>query len=132
MAARTMVQSFDWRTLQVIQKEAPEIRTMYLSSPRTLKPEAEGKPSPWLAGFAPESHGGTVPKAVKAAGGKIWAPNQTYLTPELLAEARALGIVVIPWTVNDPAMMVKLLDMGVDGIISDRPDLVKEELARRK
>lgn len=132
MAARTMVQSFDWRTLQVIQKEAPEIRTMYLSSPRTLKPEADGKPSPWLAGFAPESHGGTVPKAVHAAGGKIWAPNQTYLTPELLAEARALGIVVIPWTVNDPAMMAKLLDMGVDGIISDRPDLVKEALARRK
>ncbi len=132
MAARTMVQSFDWRTLQVIQKEAPEIRTMYLSSPRTLKAEADGRPSPWLAGFAPESHGGTVPKAVKAAGGRIWAPNQTYLTPELLAEARALGIVVIPWTVNDPAMMAKLLDMGVDGIISDRPDLVKEELARRK
>ncbi|MGE0355701.1 MAG: glycerophosphodiester phosphodiesterase [Burkholderiales bacterium] len=132
MAARTMVQSFDWRTLQVIQKEAPEIRTMYLSSPRTLKAEADGKPSPWLAGFAPESHGGTVPRAVKAAGGRIWAPNQTYLTPELLAEARALGIVVIPWTVNDPKMMAKLLDMGVDGIISDRPDLVKEELARRR
>ena len=85
-----MIQSFDWRTLQVVQKEAPEIRTMYLSSPRTLKPEADGKPSPWLAGFAPEQHG-SVPKAVKAAGGKIWAPNQTYLTPELLAEARALG-----------------------------------------
>lgn len=132
MAERTMVQSFDWSTLQVIQKEAPEIRTMYLSSPRTLKPEADGRPSPWLAGFAPEAHGGTVPKAVKAAGGRIWAPNQTYLTPELLAEARSLGITVIPWTVNDPAMMAKLLDMGVDGIISDRPDLVKLERAKRK
>ncbi len=132
MAERTMIQSFDWRTLQVVQKEAPEIRTMYLSSPRTLKPEADGKPSPWLAGFAPELHGGSVPKAVKAAGGKIWAPNQTYLTPELLAEARTLGIVVIPWTVNNPAMMVKLLDMGVDGIISDRPDLVQAEIRKRK
>ena len=129
MAARTMVQSFDWRTLQVIQKEAPEIRTMYLSSPRTIKGEA-GKPSPWLAGFAIEAHG-SVPRAVKAAGGKIWAPNQTYLTPELLAEARSLGIVVIPWTVNDPAMMDKLLGMGVDGIISDRPDIVKERLKAR-
>lgn len=132
MAERTMIQSFDWRTLQVVQKVAPEIRTMYLSSPRTLKPEADGKPSPWLAGFAPELHGGSVPKAVKAAGGKIWAPNQTYLTPELLAEARTLGIVVIPWTVNNPAMMVKLLDMGVDGIISDRPDLVQAELKKRR
>jgi glycerophosphoryl diester phosphodiesterase len=37
MARRTMVQSFDWSTLQVIQKEAPEIRTMYLTSPGTLQ-----------------------------------------------------------------------------------------------
>lgn len=129
MAGRTMIQSFDWRTLQVVQKEAPEIRTMYLSSPRTLKADG-GKPSPWLAGFTPEDHG-SVPRAVKAAGGKIWAPNQTFLTPELLAEARGLGIIVIPWTVNDPAMMDKLLDMGVDGIISDRPDIVQERIKQR-
>lgn len=132
MATRTMVQSFDWSTLQQIQKEAPEIRTMYLSSPRTLAITAGGAPSPWLAGFNPEQHGGSVPKAVKAANGKIWAPNQTYLTPALLAEARALGIIVIPWTVNETAMMNKLLDMGVDGIISDRPDLVQIELKKRK
>ncbi|HET7728446.1 MAG TPA: glycerophosphodiester phosphodiesterase [Usitatibacter sp.] len=130
MARRTMVQSFDWSTLQVIQKEAPEIRTMYLTSPRTLAPY-QGAPSPWLAGFTPERHG-SVPKAVHAAGGRIWAPNQTYITPALLAEARALGIIVIPWTVNDVAMINKLLDMGVDGIISDRPDLVIEERRKRK
>lgn len=129
MAKRTMVQSFDWRTLQVIQKEAPEIRTMYLTSPSTVAPD-KGEVSPWLAGFDPQKLG-SVPKAVKAAGGAIWAPNQTYLTPELLAEARGLGIVVIPWTVNDLPMIGKLIDMGVDGIISDRPDLVKAELQRR-
>ena len=50
----------------------------------------------------------------------------------MLAEARALGIAVIPWTVNDPAMMAKLIDMGVDGIISDRPDLVQIELRKRR
>ena len=132
MAARTMVQSFDWRTLQLIQKEAPEIRTMYLTSPATLRPSADGNPSPWLAGFNPERHGGSVPKTVKAANGKIWAPNQTYLTPALLAEAHSLGMVVIPWTVNDPSVMNKLLDMGVDGIISDRPDLVQIEQLKRK
>jgi len=130
MAKRTMVQSFDWRTLQVIQKEAPEIRTMYLSSPRTIARVDATTPSPWVAGFWPDVHG-SVPRAVKAAGGKIWAPNQTYLTPELLAEARSLGITVIPWTVNDPAMMDKLLGMGVDGIISDRPDLVQERIKMR-
>ena len=132
MQHRLMIQSFDWSTLQVVQREAPEIRTMYLSSPRTLMPAADGKPSPWLAGFAPELHGGSVPQAVHAAGGRIWAPNQTYLTAALLAEARSLGIVVIPWTVNETSMMVKLLDMGVDGIISDRPDLVQLELKKRK
>ena len=132
MADRTMVQSFDWSTLQVIQKEAPEIRTMYLTSPQTLKRSGYAEYSPWLAGFAPELHGDSVPRAVHAAGGRIWAPNYTFLTPAMLAEAHALGIVVIPWTVNEPAMIVKLLDMGVDGIISDRPDLVQIEVRKRR
>ena len=135
MARRMMIQSFDWRTLQVIQREAPEIRTMYLTSPRTLSAAkgADGSAgaSPWLAGFDPSRYGGSVPRAVHAAGGRIWAPNQTFLTPALLQEARALGIKVIPWTVNNPSMMAKLLDMGVDGIISDRPDLVRDEMKKR-
>jgi glycerophosphoryl diester phosphodiesterase len=133
MERRTMVQSFDWRTLQVIQKEAPEIRTMYLSTPRTLAPAGRGRPSPWVAGFAPELQwNSSVPKAIHAAGGRIWGPHHEFLTPEQLAEARALGIKVIPWTINDPAMMAKLIDMGVDGIISDRPDLVQIELRKRR
>ena len=132
MQGRTMVQSFDWRTLQQVQRDAPEIRTLYLSSPRTLARAADGGPSPWLAGFDADKHGGSVPQAVHAAGGRIWAPNQTYLTPELRAQAKALGIRVIPWTVNDPKVMNKLLDMQVDGIISDRPDLVQIELRKRK
>ena len=132
MARRTMVQSFDWRTLQVVQQAAPEIRTLYLTSPRTLARAADGSASPWLAGFEPERHGGSVPKAVHAAGGRLWAPNHTFLTPALRAEARALGIKVIPWTVNEPAMINKLLDLQVDGIISDRPDVVQTELRKRK
>jgi len=132
MQARTIIQSFDWRTLQVVQKEAPEIRTLYLSSPRTLARLGDGGPSPWLAGFDLDRHGGSAPKAVHAAGGRIWGPNQTYLTPAMRAEAKALGVRVIPWTVNEPAMMNKLLDMNVDGIISDRPDLVQLELRKRR
>lgn len=132
IASRMTIQSFDWRTLQVVQKEAPEIRTLYLSSPRTLAAGANGAPSPWLAGFALEAHGNSVPRAVHAAGGRFWAPNQTYLTPALLAEARALGIRVIPFTVNEPAMIDKLLDMGVDGLITDYPDRVRSALDRRR
>ncbi len=131
MAERTMVQSFDWSTLQQVQREAPEIRTMYLSSPRTIAPQGQ-QASPWVAGFDPRAHGDSVPRAVKAAGGRIWAPNHTYLTEARLAEARSLGLTVIPWTVNDVGTINKLLDMGVDGIISDRPDLVIRERAKRK
>ena len=132
MAERTMVQSFYWDTLQIIQKEAPEIRTMYLNNERTVAARKGPGGSPWLAGFDPSAHGNSLPKAVKAAGGRIWAPAYQTLTAEALAEARSLGITVIPWTVNDVATINMLLDMGVDGIISDRPDLVIQERAKRK
>ncbi len=132
MAERTMVQSFYWRTLQLIQKEAPEIRTMYLNNARSVAARRGPGGSPWLAGFDPDSHGGSLPRAVKAAGGRIWAPDHATLTPELLDEARKLGLSVIPWTVNDPDTIRRLLDMGVDGIISDRPDLVQQQLRARK
>jgi len=68
---------------------------------------------------------------VKAAGGDIWAPYFGDLDSAKLAEAKALGVRVIPWTVNDPAQIAKLLEMRVDGIISDRPDRVREEMKRR-
>lgn len=131
MATRTMVQSFDWSTLQLIQKEAPEIRTMYLTNTRSVAASGIAA-SPWLAGFDPMRHGNSIPRTVKAAGGTIWAPDKATLTPALLAEARSLGMIVIPWTVNDAATINRLLDMGVDGIISDRPDLVAAERAKRK
>lgn len=144
MADRATIQSFDWRTLQVVQKEAPEIATVYLTarqrfldtvctgakagSPTTTP--AECGPSPWTAGFQLRDHG-SVAKMVKAAGGAIWSPEFRDLDAAALGEARALGLKVVVWTVNDPAQVAKLLEMGVDGIISDRPDLVRAEMAKR-
>jgi glycerophosphoryl diester phosphodiesterase len=46
-------------------------------------------------------------------------------------EAKALGLTVLAWTVNDPARMAQVMDMGVDGIVTDRPDLLREEMRRR-
>jgi glycerophosphoryl diester phosphodiesterase len=130
--------------LQVVRKEAPEIRTVYLTIRRQgldnmctgaakAKPQAppsECEASPWTAGFQLREHG-SVAKMVKAAGGDIWSPYFRDLDAEQLREARALGLRVIPWTVNNPPDIAKVLDLGVDGIISDRPDRVREEMQRR-
>lgn len=133
VAARTTIQSFDWRTLAVVQAEAPEIATVYLSAQqRWLDNIAAGLPagSAWTAGVQYSQHG-SVPKMVKAAGGKVWSPYFGDLNAGLLAEARALGLPVVVWTVNAPADIARMLDLGVDGIISDRPDLVRAEMQRR-
>jgi glycerophosphoryl diester phosphodiesterase len=129
---RVMIESFDWRTLLLVQKQAPEIPTVYLT--QVQQPEENiylDKSSPWTAGFDPMKYGGSVPRAVKAAGGKIWSPLYEDVTPGSIAEAHSLGLPVIVWTVNDPKDMSRLIDMGVDGIISDRPDLLRKVAASK-
>jgi len=72
-----------------------------------------------------------VPRLVQAIGAATWSPFHGDLTPETLAEAQALKLRVVPWTVNDPADIERLLDWGVDGLISDHPERVRAALARR-
>ena len=129
---RVMIESFDWRTLLLVQKQAPEIPTVYLT--QVQQPEENlylDKASPWTAGFDPMRYGGSVPRAVKAAGGKIWSPLYEDVTPSSIDEAHSLGLPVIVWTVNQPQDMDRLIDMGVDGIISDRPDLLRTVAASK-
>jgi glycerophosphoryl diester phosphodiesterase len=110
VAARTTVQSFDWRTLHAVERAAPEIATVYLTGRR---------------------RGGSQPQAVHAAGGRIWSPHYEELDTAALIEARALELKVLPWTVNEPGFIERFLDLGVDGIITDYPERVRAELARR-
>ncbi len=133
MAARSTVQSFDWRTLAVVQAEAPEIATVYLSArQRWLDNILADNPtgSPWTAGVQFSAHR-SVPRMVKAAGGRIWSPFFGDLDRASLDEAHRLGLSVVVWTVNEPAHIAAAFDLGVDGIISDRPDIVRAEMRRR-
>ena len=133
MALRVTIQSFDWRTLQIVQRIAPEIPTVYLTAQqRFLDNIAANKRSGsvWTAGFRYPDYGSVV-KMVKAAGGTIWSPFVGDLTAFDVDEAHAAGIRVVVWTVNEAAQVGKLLDLGVDGIISDRPDVLRQVVGER-
>ncbi len=128
MAERTAIQSFDWRTLQIVQKEAPEIPTVYLTVEKGFMDsiQADQTSSPWTAGFHVSRYGGSIPRMVKAAGGAVWSPYYAETTREQVKEAQSLGLKVVVWTVNGPADMRRMIEWGVDGIISDRPDLLRQ------
>ncbi|QQS14269.1 MAG: glycerophosphodiester phosphodiesterase [Rhodospirillales bacterium] len=134
IAGRAVVQSFDWRTLLETKKQAPDIETSCLTIESTNMDtvrRAGGGASPWHAGLKLADHGGSLPRLVKAAGCSVWSVFWRNLTPELVKEAQALGLKVIPWTVNDRAEMDRLIAMGVDGVITDYPDRLRAAMAAR-
>jgi glycerophosphoryl diester phosphodiesterase len=132
MAARTQIQSFDWRSLQAVQQMAPDIATVYLTVQRRFDNIGADRPegSRWTAGFQFREHG-SVPKMVKAAGGSHWSAYFGDLDAHKVREAQALGLKVLAWTLNDPADMARLIGYGVDGFITDRPDLARKLLEER-
>jgi glycerophosphoryl diester phosphodiesterase len=125
---RVSIQSFDWRSLRRVQQREPLIPTVYLT---IQSADADNTRDPaWTAGLRLADHG-SVPKMVKAAGGAAWSPNGGAVTQALVQEAQALGLQVIPWTINEPADMDRLLDWGVDGLITDYPDRLRRVLQER-
>ena len=128
MAARTAIQSFDWRTLSVVQREAPEIPTVYLSAQQPWQDNIRSgdSASPWTAGLHVGGFGNSVPRMVKAAGGAVWSPYFGEVTADSVDEAHSLGLLVVVWTVNEPADMHRMIELGVDGIISDYPDRLRQ------
>jgi glycerophosphoryl diester phosphodiesterase len=129
---RVTVQSFDWRTLQLVQKLAPTIPTVYLTLQKgSAATVFLDKSSVWTAGFNPVDHEGSLPRAIKAAGGAIWSPFFGDVNPALISESHGLGVKVVVWTVNKPEDMARMIDMGVDGIISDHPDMLRQVAGER-
>lgn len=68
---------------------------------------------------------------VKAAGGAVWSPYHGDLTRQRIREAQALGLKVVVWTVNEEADMRRFIEWGVDGIISDYPDVLAKAAGPR-
>ena len=124
MTGRVEVLSFDWRTLVEVKKLAPEIRTVCITQSTPNFDNATN--STWTAGLELSRHDGSVPKLVRAAGCNTWSSFFRNLTPATIAEGQSLGLTVLPWTVNDPVDMARLIDWKVDGLITDYPDRARK------
>ena len=112
---RVMIESFDWRGPRHVRTLRPAMRLAWLTRDETVRHAEKW----WDRDVS-----GTVPAAVAVEGGDTWAPHYPDLTRDALDEAHALGLKVIPWTVNDPAAIARLIDWGVDGLISDYPNRI--------
>lgn len=129
---RVMVQSFDWRTLQLVQQQAPEIPTVYLTLQKgSGATNSLDKATEWTAGFNPADYGKSLPRTIKAAGGAIWSPYFGDVDAALVSESHQLGLKVVVWTVNKPEDIARMIDLGVDGVISDHPDLLRKIAAEK-
>jgi glycerophosphoryl diester phosphodiesterase len=106
--AKATIQSFDWRTLKIVEREAPEIPTVYLTESKDADPQK-----------------------VRDAGGRIWSPSFQDVTQRKMTIAKSLGMKIVAWTINEPADIAAAIDIGLDGIISDYPERVLAELKRR-
>lgn len=132
------IQSFDWGALMLMGETAPELPLVALTNIDFLQ---TGKPgaSPWLGGIDIDDFDGDPIAAVDSFGadafspvhgspqnGKVGDANYVpYVTEAMVDHAHDYGVKVIPWTVDDEATMRKLVDDGVDGIITDYPDVLR-------
>jgi len=106
---RVTIQSFDFRIPKIVEREAPGVATAYLTEAR-----------------------GPSLEQVKAEGARTWSPDYRVLSKATVDEAHKLGMRVVVWTVNEPADIARMIDWGLDGIISDYPDRVLQELKKNQ
>ncbi|HEY3560402.1 MAG TPA: glycerophosphodiester phosphodiesterase family protein, partial [Kribbella sp.] len=139
IARQVTIQSFDWGSLIRMRQVMPELPLVALDNYDFLQVGKPGK-SPWLGGIDIDDFGGDPIKAVRSfgasaispvdgfpQGGKITDPAfRPYFTKDTVRAAHDAGLKVIPWTVDDPATIQWFIEQGVDGIISDYPDRVRD------
>jgi len=132
-ADRVNILSFDWRTLRRVREIAPDIPTVCLTIQRRFDNIRKGRPgpSPWTAGLDIDDFDGSVPRLVRAADCGVWSVYYRDLDSPQLAEAHDLGLKVLVWTVNEPSDMRDFIDLGVDGIVTDFPDVLRKVLIEK-
>jgi glycerophosphoryl diester phosphodiesterase len=135
-AALVVVLAFDWRVLRAAQRLMPQLATAALTEQQPGEDTVRigsprPSPSPWLGGLDPGHFDGSITRLVKATGAGTWGPDYLDLNAQLVEQAHALGLRVVPWTVNEPADMERLLAFDVDGMITDRPDVLRALLEKR-
>ncbi|WP_330926448.1 glycerophosphodiester phosphodiesterase [Candidatus Sororendozoicomonas aggregata] len=131
------VQSCEWQALVYLQKLNPDIKTAYLTDHTTEPMNAQQAEQmsdyqKWTAPLDPKDYNYNYPLMVKTLGGTFWEPFETDLTKKDLDEAHKLGVKVVTWawTENEGTdfnykVANKLIDWRVDGIITDRPDILR-------
>jgi glycerophosphoryl diester phosphodiesterase len=128
------VMAFDWRVLRAAQGLMPQVPTVALTEQQpgedTVRTGA-ARVSPWLGGLDPADFRNSVTALVKASGAGTWGPDYLDLDAQAVEQARALGLRVVPWTVNRRTDMERMLAFDVDGMITDRPDLLRALLEER-
>ncbi|WP_285698222.1 glycerophosphodiester phosphodiesterase family protein [Actinomadura sp. NBRC 104412] len=144
MLKQVTIQSFDWGALMRMRQVERRLPLVALTNITFLQTGQPGK-SPWLGGIDIDDFGGDPLKAIKSFGadafspvhgspenGKITDPGyRPYVTKAMVDRAHRMGLKVVPWTVDDEPTMEKLIDDGVDGIITDYPDRLRRVMERR-
>lgn len=145
MRRQVTIQSFDWGALRAVHALEPRLPLVALTNIDFLEVGQPGA-SVWLGGIDADDYGGDLVAAADAIPG-VTAVSPVQGTPQggaigdddfvpypdedMVADAHARRMRVIPWTVNDPSTMGYLIDIGVDGIITDYPDRLRAVMAER-
>jgi glycerophosphoryl diester phosphodiesterase len=131
---RVIVQSFDWRVLREVEAIDPDIPRSHLTyldcAAPVMQPNIYAN-SPWMADAASATQPADLPRIIADMGGSVWSPFHQDVTPSDVAAAQDLGLIVNAWTVNTPDDIERIIDTGVDGIITDYPARVQRCLLQR-